>query len=120
MVPPAEQGLGALSNSLPSIPFAAPYHIHPTGSMDPAVERIRNYERVHEKGEKIGLVYQGELNIDRMKVQGEEEGGPRVPRVQRYPPPRKGCIASDMMNDRYARIRGDRHTARPFRITARL
>ena len=70
--------------------------------MDPAVERIRNYERVHERGEKIVLVYQGAVNIDRMKVQGDEEGGPRVPRVQRYPPLREGYIASDMMNNRDA------------------
>ena len=83
VVPPEEQDLGALSNSLRSLPFAAPYHIHPTDSTDPAVERIRNYERVREKGEKIVLVYQEEVDIDRMKAQGEEEGGPRVPRVQR-------------------------------------
>ena len=120
VLPPAQLDVGALSNYLGSIPFVALSHFHPTDSTDPAVERIRSYERVHENGEKIVLVYQEEVDIDQMKAQGEEEGGLRVPREQRYPPPFKARSASDVMNDRYSRIRGDGHTARTFRIGARL
>ena len=87
MVPPVEQGVEALSNYIPSLPFVVLYHIPPTDSTDPAVKKNRSYERVREKGEKIVLVYQEEEDTDQMKAQGEEEGGPRVPRVLRYPPP---------------------------------
>ena len=47
-------------------------------STDPALERIRNYETVGEKGELVVLVYQGGAKIDRMKAQAEGEGGPRL------------------------------------------
>ena len=87
MVPAAQQEVGALSHSLLSLPFAALCHSHPTDSSDPSVERIRSYERVHENGEKIVLVYQEAVNIGRMKAQREEEGEPRVQREPRYPQP---------------------------------